>query len=443
MTGSVITVLLFLLVGSAISRLTGGMQWFAAGCGVVGLTLHVWGLFGLPITPVIAALVIAASVTLIATRRRPAGERVAYPLLPTILTVLPAVWLLAVTAVVPLRDFDGRAFWLLKSKAIVQQGAIAGPFFQGGTTSPRNEYPLLMPLSTAAVMTLAGEADERHVRWIYALLAIAFALELRRRIGRIVSPSAGAWAGALFLWLPQIAIEIEGGATSAYNDIAVGVFAAAALFELIERGSPLRFGLWVAFITLTKSEGLPLSILLMTLGVVVFRRHIAAALIPHAGALVTLFEWRGRVSRSDELDFASLILTLPRNVGRFGESLLAVSKQLVALHDWGLLLCAAAIGTLLLVRRREWRTLGLAAAVVVPMLLLYSAVFAVSDWHMDVMRDNLAPRVMTHLLGPIFLLVFAPLAGKAASGSPDVRALEQVDSPALVGGAVRAAGSGM
>jgi hypothetical protein len=415
MTGALATILLFPLVGLALSRLTGRMQPFAAGCGVVGLTLHLSGLLGAPLLPVVSALVIGSLLVLAVKRRIPRRDRVRYPWLPTLLAILPAMWLLAVTEIVPLRDFDGRAFWLLKAKAITEEGSISGPFFEGATTSPRNAYPLLMPLNASAIMTLAGEQDDRQVRWIYALMIIAFALELRYRLARLVSPAAGAWAAAILLWLPQILVEIEGGATSAYNDIAIGAFLAGAFFELVERGSSLRFGFWIAFVALTKSEGFPLAILLLMVGVVVFRSRIVPAFAPLALALITLFTWRAGISRSDELDFASLVFTLPGNIVRFAESLWAVGGQIFAVHDWGLFLLAVVVAAGVLAKRKEWPSLLLVASIVLPMLSLYAAVFAVSDWHMDVMRDNLAPRVITHLLAPLMFLA-ATAAWRGAGG---------------------------
>ena len=48
----------------------------------------------------------------------------------------------------------------------------------------------------------------------------------------------------------------------------------------------------------------------------------------------------------------------------------------------------------------------LAAAIIVPMLFLYAGAVAVSPWEAGTM-DALAPRVLTHLLGPL-LFLFTP-----------------------------------
>src|SRR6185295_10630769 len=84
----------------------------------------------------------------------------------------------------PLTDFDGRVFWVLKAKAIAHEQSIDGPFFRGESTfSPRNRYPLLIPLDAAAVMGLARELDDKQVRGLYALTFLALLLVIRRRVG--------------------------------------------------------------------------------------------------------------------------------------------------------------------------------------------------------------------------------------------------------------------
>src|SRR6185295_360351 len=109
--------------------------------------------------------------------------------------------------------------------------------------------------------------DDRQLRWLYLGILAALALLVRERIATLVSPAVGAWCAALLVWIPQFAVETEGGALSAYNDIAIAAFAAGAFFELAEevltrRGGEaarsldreIRLGLWLAFLILTKSE---------------------------------------------------------------------------------------------------------------------------------------------------------------------------------------------
>jgi hypothetical protein len=299
MTGCIATLLLFPLVGVAVSRLVGRVQPFLAGAGAVGTLLFIAGVAHVPLRLAIG-IIIAGSILILIVRRGKPAARIAYPPLPTAIAAVVSVWLLFMTAIVPLNDYDGRAFWLLKAKAIAHERQIDGPFFQQRASfSPRNQYPLLVPLDAAVAMMAGRELDDRQTRWLYACFGIAFALEIRRRIGALVSAETGAWLAAAFLALPQI-ISASTGAASAGCDVPLGAFAAAAFFELVDGRSPLRLGMWLSFVTLTKSEGLPLAILLLLVAAFVLRKQAVAAAVPPAIAAAALLLWRTRVPRSDE-----------------------------------------------------------------------------------------------------------------------------------------------
>lgn len=380
----IFSVLFFPLIGLAVSRWIGGANAILAGTGTAGFVLFLAAVWHVPLAAAIVAMAIVALAFL--RPRKPS---------PAILAFVPVF---ALAAVLPLNDYDGRAFWMLKAKAIAHERAIDGPFFRGETSyNPRNEYPLLVPLDAAAAMIAARDLDDIHTRWLFVLFAAGFALELRRRGG-------GWWSAAIFLCLPQILTEPDGGVFTAYSDIALGAFVAAAFFALVEQRSPLLVGLFASFAILTKNEGLPLALLLLGIGAFVFRRRIAIALAAPAIAIAHLWIWRSRIARTDEEDFARTILELPRRLDRFAGALRELLANVFAWHDWGLFLVAVVVAAIVLALRREWRPLRLAGAVIVPMLLLYAAVYAVTPWDLSGMRDSLAPRAMTHLLGPLFFL---------------------------------------
>lgn len=304
--------------------------------------------------------------------------------------------LLFVTAVTPLTDYDGRAFWLLKAKAIAHELSVDGPFFHGTTFSPRNEYPLLVPLDAATVMIVARDADERQVRWLYAMFAVALALEVRRRLG--------AWFGALLLWLPQIAVNPEGGALSAYSDIALAAFVACAVFELAgDSPDPRRFGLFVSFVLLTKNEGLPFALTLLILGAIVFRARAAVAALPAIVAAASLFLWRSRIDPTDEAIFS--IRELPNRLGQLDDALVGVGRHMLAISNWGVLWIAVAAAIAFLAWRRRWQTLLIGAGSLVPMLALYVIMYVVSNWRTADLINSTAPRLLTHLVGPALLLI--------------------------------------
>ena len=392
MTGLLFTIAFFPLVGWAVSRTNP----YLAGTGITGLALFVTMVWHVPMAVTLIALAVTALSVIVL---RPAARDVAgpagvtHPLSADIALGIAVVLLLSAAAILPLSDYDGRAFWLIKAKAIAHEGSIDGPFFHGLTAAnPRNEYPLLVPLDAAAIFTVARDLDDRHTRWLFALFAVAFALEIRGRLG--------GWFGAAFLWLPQILLDsANGGALSAYCDIALGAFVACAFFELVENGPPLPFGFWVACAALTKNEGLPLAILLLIAGAFVFRKRIVVALALPLVAIGHLFLWRARIERSDEQNFARTLLDIPSQLERFGGALARLLADFANVRDWGLVLLMIAVAVFFARRGRL-----LAAAIIVPMFALYAGAVAVSGWDVETM-NALAPRVLTHLLGPLFWLL--------------------------------------
>jgi hypothetical protein len=399
--GLLFTIVFFPLVGLAVSRVMRGANVYLAGAGVTGLVLFVTMVWHVPMVATLAVLgalgVIGAGVAARDAATSAGGTPAfRFPALRAgdIALAVGIVLLLVASAVLPLSDYDGRAFWMLKAKAIAHEGSIDGPFFHGQTTTnPRNEYPLLVPLDAAAILTAARDLDDRHTRWLFALFAIAFALEIRRR--------CGSWLGAAFLWLPQILLDSSnGGALTAFSDIALGAFVACAFFELVDDGEPWRFGLWVACAALTKNEGLPLALLLLAAGAVVFRRRIAVALILPAIAVAHLLLWRSRIDRSDEEDFARTLFDLPAQLERFGRAFATLLANIANVQDWGLVMLMIALA---FVFARRGRVLG--AMIIVPMLVLYASAVAVTGWADTETMHALASRVLTHLLGPLFFVL--------------------------------------
>lgn len=425
MIGLIATVVVFPIIGLAARRVIGPVNPFLAGAGIMGSVLFCAGIVHMPLT-IAAILVVASAIAVIAVRPPLAIERQTYPRLPTLLAIVPAIWLLILTAVVPLHDYDGIAFWLLKAKAIAHEQSVDGPFFSGSTVSPRNSYPLLLPTDAALLMTIGGTLDERHVGWLYACFPIALAAEMRRRLGQRFSPAIGAWSAALLLWLPQILVRQDGGSTSAYADVPLAAFVACAFFEIVDAISPARLALWLPCIVLTKSEGLPLAALLALIGAIVFRRRIWTAETPFFVSVALLFAWRTRVQRSDEHDFLRLVFSLPSHWERYRASLGEFALQAVKFSNWGLLGLVLLASVALLAIRRRWHPLLLAGAVALPMIALYAAVFAVTRWD-PIDMTYLAPRLQTHLIGIVLFVIATALHGEAASRAnwPSTRSPQQ------------------
>ncbi|MFZ2492722.1 MAG: hypothetical protein WA208_14675 [Thermoanaerobaculia bacterium] len=411
MTGLLFTILFFPLIGLAVSRIIGRVPLFLAGAGAWGAVLFVAASLRVPLIVAGAAAIFGAAVVLWRTRHPAVVERVKYPVLPTLLLGSIAGVLLTITAIVPLIDYDGRAFWLMKAKAIAHERQVDGPYFQNLTSATlRNEYPLLVPIDAATVMFVASDLDDRHVRWLYVLVAISFALEVRRRFAAWFSEAIGAWSAVLLVALPQIAIDVEGGAMSASCDLPLAAFVACAFFELVDGKSPGRLGFWIACAALTKQEGLPFSLVLIAAAVAVFGRRAWIAAAPLAVAITSLLMWRARIPSSDEEDLTALLMTLPGQLDRVPDAVRIFGVYFVEWRDWGPFWIAVGIAAIWLMWRREWRSVGLASAAIFPMMAMYVAVYSVTMWNTAELASVTAARLLTHFAGPAMFTIAAAVS---------------------------------
>jgi hypothetical protein len=407
MIGFLVTVVLFPLIGWAFGRRNLG-EAFLLGLGTTGAVLFLAGVAHVPL--VIAMVLIGALGVGRGVWELKKGFALPTPHspLPTILMCIPLVALTFAAAITPLNDFDGRAFWALKAKGIAHERSIDGPFFHGGTHDPRNQYPILIPLDGAVILSLAHSLDDRNLRWLYLGILAALALLVRERIGRLVSPAAGAWCAALLVWIPQFAVDPEGGALSAYNDIAVAAFVAGAFFQLLDaeaRKSEIRFGLWLAFLVLTKSEGLPLALVFLAIGAFVFRKRILAPAIIAFIATAALIVWRLRIPVGDEEDVFRLLPTIPEKLHRIGIAVAAFPRHMLLMPRWGIFWIAVIVAAIIAGRVRAARV---AIAVIVSMLTIYAAVYVTTAWIPSELIAVTADRLLMHVIAPsLFLLAFS------------------------------------
>jgi hypothetical protein len=420
MIGLLVTLILFPLVGWSIGRRSLG-EAFLFGAGLTGSVLFLAGVAHVPLVVALGLVGVWGVGSGVWELKRRRGEPRTLPLptphspLPTILMLIPIVALAFVAAITPLSDFDGRAFWVLKAKAIAQERTIDGPFFRSTTVDPRkNHYPILIPIDGAVIFGIAHDVDDRQIRWLHLGLLAALALLARERIGSLVSPAAGAWCAALLLWIPQFAIEPEGGALSAYNDIAVAAFAAGAFFELLAADSPLRFGLWLTFLLLTKSEGLPFALVLLAIGTFVFRKRIAIPAIVSGIAALALTVWRMRIPAGDEEDIIRLLPTIPEKLHRIGEALAAFPSHMLLLPRWGAFWIAVVVAAAVSLRL-DRRAALLAIVVISAMLGIYVTVYVATAWVPSELIAVTADRLLMHVVAPsLFLLALgARVAGRS------------------------------
>lgn len=371
-----------------------GEAWLIA-FGLSGTLLFFAGVLRIPITVVtgVACVVIAIASSVVIVRRpfrtqdSALGSRVA-----TVATIIPIAVVLYAAAFIPVHDFDGRAFWLLKAKGIAHDHAIDGPFFHiQEVNDPRNDYPLLVPLDGAVVFLLGNTYDDTYARWLHVLTFGAFVVFVRARLG--------AWPAAVLAWIPQFCVGGEGGALSAYNDIPLAAFVAGAFFELMEGERPWRFGLWLTFAALTKNEGLPLALILLVAGAFVFRRRLIAALVPLGVTVAALFVWKHRIPHGGEEDLGALLLTLPHQWHRLPAAIGGLAKHLVG-APWGLFWCVVAVALIGLAWKGVRRDVVLPAYVIGASLLLYVAVYTVTTWVQLDLINSSADRLLLHVVGP-------------------------------------------
>ena len=213
---------------------------------------------------------------------------------------------------------------MLKAKAIAREHSITGPFFMGQTSrNAHSQYPLLLPIAAAGIFEATGSDDDRVVRPLYSLIAIAFLVVLRAAMQRVAGVSAAAVITAAVAWLPQFAADNDGGMTSAYSDVPLIAFVSLALLTIVRGDAekhPWRFGLQLAFIACVKNEGVVLVIALLMLS-----RFTWKSLIPVVGTLAALAAWHAQVPLEYDENYPQLLrprsqaVQLPR--GREGASL--------------------------------------------------------------------------------------------------------------------------
>jgi hypothetical protein len=411
MIGLLITLVLFPLAGWSVARRSWG-EAFLFGAGLIGTILFVAGVVHVPLVPAFALLLIASVGGAVWSYRNLEKKHTPQFPLPTIAMALPLIAIAFIAAVTPLNDFDGRAFWVLKAKGIAHERATDGPFFQGATLDPRNHYPILIPIDGAVIFALSHDLDDRQLRWLYVGLLAALALLVRERIANLISPEAGARCAALLVWIPQFAVANEGGALSAYNDIAIAAFAAGAFFELVgeslrPRGREIRFGLWLVFLILTKSEGLPFALVFLFIGAFVFRKRIAIPAILAAAGAIALLVWRARIPAGDEENFVRMLPTIPEKLDHLRAALAAFPRHMLAFSSWGAFWIAVITAAIFAIRV-DRRAATIAIAVIVSMLAVYVGVYVATEWVVTDLIAVTANRLLMHLAAPaLFLLALA------------------------------------
>lgn len=475
MTGLVAAALLFGIPGAGwlllLRRPDGAASWgsaaesFLFGVGASGTALFALGWMGFPLRGGVFAVPVVLGVVagLVGGRRwrqersgrtaDPAGgpgvgrasddgapspasrrSRWLHGAIVTLLLLPPLAMTLAHVESVPLVDWDGRNFWLLKGRAILHEGAIDGPFFRGETSRHQHsQYPLMLPLAAASTWSALDGTDEREVRGLYWLVGVALLFAIRGRLRREFGAMPADAVAVVLAWTPQL-LWREGGMLTAYSDLALAAFLALGFFELRDRiagrgGEAWRAGLWLAFAVQAKNEGALLAAIVVGVALVAAlarRQKIAplregAALVAAPLAAVALLAaWRSRIPLLEDENYSALARDLPARLGELPGAIVALLGAMAHLDDWGLFWAAVLVALGVALARRERRLDGcLCGGTIAAALGLYAAVYAASSgWELHELAVASGARLASHLVGPAAVLLAGLLAARPqTSGS--------------------------
>jgi hypothetical protein len=374
---------------------------FLLGAGANGVVLYFLGALGVPLRPLTFALVplVALAVVLWRGRRLVRGTRWRgdiHEVASTVVILVPFVILLWTTSIVPLSDYDGRTTWIPKARAIVEEGSVRGEFFHGRRgLNLHNRYPLLMPLDAASLLALGGS-----VRPLFVLLPAAMLLAARDLLSRRFSTVTPSWCMAALAWLPQIVTAREGGASSAYSDLAVAAFFGMAVVTRVARGrrGAVAASVWLAFLILTKNEGVVLAA-----AVLAYRPRPRMFLAP-AIALAFLLAWQQSIPDAYDERNAVLLRGLPSRLAQLDDAAVAIARHALDFRTWGVFWPLVAVAAFL--RRRP-------VAALVPLVLAlgaYVVVLACTSWEIAALARVTAHRLLVHGILPAACLVIACLA---------------------------------
>lgn len=289
--------------------------------------------------------------------------------------------------------WDGLLNWEIKARfAFLNDGVLPAAYFSDPTRGfSHPAYPLWIPFTELWLYLWMGEANQFWINLItpcfYAAAVLLLGILAKRLTGHRWT---GLAVGALFYYIP--ALWLEGGATSAYADLPLGVCYLTAIGFLLLHwkdgsGTSWRvFALALALLPWAKREGYILwgvgalcavLVLWQTRG----RWTLLLWLVPGP---VLLAGWKIYLHANQLLvdhEFLPVTLaTLTANVGRVGPLAGAVFVELGNVKNWSLFwfLVGAAFLSLLW-RRRDRALVVLFLALALP-LAIYPAAYIFTGW---------------------------------------------------------------
>jgi hypothetical protein len=304
---------------------------------------------------------------------------------------------------------DFLAFWGYKGKVIALTAEIPRRLFQDPVLYfAHREYPMLVPLSLAALAAFGGRWNDQALALFYPACALATLLAVSGFLERRVSRRAAATATALaalcaFLYRPA-------NAGTAEIPFALGlVLACSAAIDFLKEdrtSSALRLALASLFCASLKQEG-ALFVLLLAVVLAIHARRgdarrlrgaLAALLLPVVAHWIALYLARGNQTRRD-FDFT---LLEPRRWAELPALFGLVLGRFARIGWTEALVPILAIAVFFLVTRRG---IGDALLPVFPVqILVYAIAFTVSSFDPLYAIDGAFRRIAMTMF-PAFTLV--------------------------------------
>ena len=306
---------------------------------------------------------------------------------------------------------DFLAFWGYKGKIISLTSAVPRRLFEDPALYfAHREYPLLVPLTLAALSAFVGAWNDQALALLYPVCALATLLALsgflERRVSRLAAAAAPALAAlCVFLYRPA-------NAGTAEVPFALGlVLAAEAAIDFMQRdraSSVGRLAVASLFCASLKQEG-TLFVFLLAIAVALWlptrgeatprrRAALSALILPASAHWFLLYLLRGNQTRRD-FDFT---LFEPRRWAELPALFGLVTGKFARVGWTEALVPVLALGVFFLVTRRG---IGDPLLPVFPaQILFYAIAFTVSSFDPLYAIDG-AFRRITMTLFPAFTLV--------------------------------------
>lgn len=399
-------------------RLTAVGEAILYGIGTTGAAGYLAGVLNVPLTRTLfVGLWFGALAVLLRRRtakRTPLARLDSLTCVFLTLASVPVIVTIVDSATMPLTDYDGRVTWMLKARAIAAEESISGPFFRGETSrNAHSQYPLLLPIADAALLKIGETLDDHAARPVYALAAAALLMMIWSAACEVAPPAASAVIVASVAWLPQLASEPDGGMLSAYSDVPLAAFVALLLYSVVAGRAteePASFGVQLAFVILTKNEGVVFAAVLLIAATAwsdrTQRKRLAISLVAAAVAFALLALWRTRVPLEFDENYPHLLVRITRQLGRYPEAAKALFSRMAGFRRWGafwivsLLATCAALGSS--VRRRRAATIACCVAV---NLLVDVTMYAITSWNIDELAVSSADRLLLQVVPYCALLI--------------------------------------